>query len=52
MNSLAPGLLMLAVLALAAGGIHLWRSGADRKRGMLMLLAAAVFFINVLLMTL
>lgn len=52
MNGLVPGLLMLAVFALAAGGIHLIRKGRDRKRGILMLVAAAVFLGNVLIMTL
>lgn len=52
MNSLAPGLLMLAALALAAGSIYLWRAGADRKRAILMMVAAAVFLINVLILTL
>ncbi len=52
MNGLAPALLMLAVFALTAGGIYLLRNGRDRKRGMLMLVAAAVFFGNVLIMTL
>jgi hypothetical protein len=46
-----PGLLMLAVFALAAGGIYLLRTGGDRKRGILMLVAAAVFLGNVLIMT-
>lgn len=52
MNDLAAGLLMLAVFALTAGGIYLLRTGKDRKRALLMLIAAAVFFANVLIMTL
>lgn len=52
MNGLVPGLLMLAVFALAAGGIYLLRTGGDRKRGYLMLVAAVVFLGNVLIMTL
>ncbi len=52
MNGLAPGLLMIAVFALTAGGIYLIRKGQDRKRGTLMLVAAAVFFANVVIMTL
>ena len=52
MNDLAAGLLMLAVFALTAGGIYLLRTGKDRKRGTLMLVAAIVFFVNVLIMTL
>jgi hypothetical protein len=52
MSGLAPGLLMLAVFALIAGGVYLIRQGRDRKRGTLMLVAAAVFLANVLIMTL
>ncbi len=43
---------MLAVFALVAGGLYLLRTGKNRKRGLLMLIAAAVFFGNVLIMTL
>jgi hypothetical protein len=50
-NGLVPGLLMLAVFALAAGGIYLLRTGGDRKHGILMLVAAVVFLGNVLIMT-
>ncbi len=52
MNGLVPGVLMLAVFALVAGAIYLLRNGRDRKRGILMLVAAAVFLGNVLIMTL
>jgi hypothetical protein len=52
MNGLVPSLLMLAVFALAAGGIYMIRKGGNRKRGTLMLIAAAVFLGNVLIMTL
>jgi hypothetical protein len=52
MNGLVPGLLMLAVFALMAGGIYMIWKGGDRKRGALMLVAAAVFLGNVLIMTL
>lgn len=51
MNGLSPGLLMLAVFALVAGGIYLLRRGGDRKRAILMLVAAAVFLGNVLILT-
>jgi hypothetical protein len=51
-NGLVPGLLMLAVFALAAGGVYLIRKRRDRKRAILMLVAAAVFLGNVLIMTL
>ena len=52
MSGLVPGLLMLAVFALAAGGIYLLRTEGDRKRGYLMLVAAAIFLGNVVIMTL
>ena len=51
MNGLVPGLLMLAVFALIVGGIYLLRRGGDRQRAILMLVAAAVFLGNVLIMT-
>lgn len=44
-------LAMLAVFALAAGGIYLIAKRADRRRGTLMLIAAAVLFANVLILT-
>lgn len=46
------GVAMVAVFALVAGGVHLVRSGKDRKRGWLMLVAALVLFANVLIWTL
>nr|WP_295371600.1 hypothetical protein [uncultured Sphingosinicella sp.] len=55
MTGLAATLLsivMLAVFALAAGGIYLIATRRDRKRGVLMLAAAAVFLVNVLIWTL
>ena len=51
MNGLVPGVLMLAVFALTAGGVYLWRTGKDRKRGILMLVAAVVFLANVAILT-
>ena len=44
-------LAMFAVLALAAGGVWIWRAKADRKRGVLMLAAAFVILVNVLIWT-
>ena len=44
-------IVMLAVFALAAGGIYLLAQRRDRLRGVLMLVAAAVFLVNVLLWT-
>ena len=43
--------LMLAVIALAIGGTILVRRPADRKRGVLMLVAAAVILADVLILT-
>jgi hypothetical protein len=40
-------ILMLAGIALLAGGLHLLIRKGDRKRGLLMLVAAAVMFVNV-----
>ena len=44
-------LLMLAAFALAAGGVFAIVKRGDRKRGGLMLLAAAVALANVLIWT-
>ena len=46
-----PTLLMLAVFALAIGGVKLIRAG-NRQKGILMLVCAAVFLVNVILLTL
>lgn len=43
---------MIAVFALIAGAIYLIRKRRDRKRGTLMLIAAAVLLANVLILTL
>lgn len=40
-------ILMLAGIALFAGGLHLIIRKRDKKRGALMLIAAAVMFVNV-----
>jgi high-affinity Fe2+/Pb2+ permease len=40
-------ILMLAGIALLAGGLHLIIRKRDKKRGLLMLIAAAVMFGNV-----
>lgn len=45
-------LAMIAVFALIAGAIYLIRQRKDLKRGRLMLIAAAVLFANVLILTL
>ena len=42
-------LLMLAAFALTLGGIHLIRKREERGKGALMLVAAAVAFVNVLI---
>ena len=44
-------ILMLAGFLLAGGGIYLIAKGADRRKGALMLVAAAVMFGNVLVWT-
>ena len=49
---IAPTIAMIAILALIAGGIYLIRTRQNRTKGVLMLVAAAVFFGNVLLWTL
>ena len=45
-------ILMLAGFALAGGGLYLIGAGRDRRKGALMLLAAAVMVGNVLIWTL
>ena len=45
-------LAMIAAFALAGGGAWLLIKRKDRRQGMLMLLAAAVLFVNVLIWTL
>lgn len=45
-------ILMFAVLVLTAGALYLIFTGRDRRKGALMLLAAAVMFGNVLVWTL
>lgn len=42
---------MLAVFALVAGGVYRLAVHSDRKRGALMIIAAAVLLVNVLLWT-
>ncbi len=50
--ALVLSILMLAGLLLGAGGLWLLGKGRDRKRAILMLVAAAVMFGNVLIWTL
>jgi hypothetical protein len=45
-------ILMIAAFALAAGGLYLIASRRDRRKGSLMLVAAAVAIANVLIMSL
>ena len=52
LSDIAPAIAMLAVFALGAGGVWLIRKGHDRRKGVLMLVAAAVLLGNVLLWTL
>jgi hypothetical protein len=52
METLASAALSLAVfatLALVAGGLWLLRGGRDRRKGVLMLVAAAVLLANVMI---
>lgn len=49
--SLFLSLLMLAAFALVAGGLYALVKRGDRKRGALMLIAAAVALANVLIWT-
>ena len=51
-NGLFSGIAMIAVFALVWGGVTLLRQRDDRKRGWLMIVAAAVLFGNVLILTL
>lgn len=51
MNALAPTIAMLAVFALSVGGIHLIRTRREMKKGVLMLVCAAVLLGNVAIWT-
>ena len=51
LGALLLSLVMLAAFALALGGIWLIVKQGDRKKGLLMLLAALVFVGNVLVWT-
>jgi hypothetical protein len=44
--------LVITAFAIAGGGVYLLATGRDRRKGALMLLAAAVMFANVLILTL
>lgn len=48
----APALAMLAVFACLAGGLWQITRGGDKRKGALLLVAAAVLFANVLIWTL
>jgi hypothetical protein len=50
-STLILSLLMLAGFALAAGGVYTLAKVGDRKRGVLMLIAALVMWGNVAIMT-
>ena len=45
-------IMMIAVFALAAGGVQILARGGDRKRALLMLVAALVILGNVLIWSL
>jgi len=50
--SAAPAIAMLACFACIGGGVWLIRDGRDRRKGVLMLVMAAVLLGNVLIWTL
>jgi hypothetical protein len=50
--NIAMSVAMIAVFALAVGGVYLWARRGDSKRGILMLAAAFVILANVLIWTL
>jgi hypothetical protein len=52
LSSFLLSIMMIAAFALAAGGIVTIRRGAERKKGVLMLVAALVLVGNVLILTL
>ena len=52
LGSALLSVMMIAVFALAAGGLYTLFQRRDRKRGLLMLAAAAVVLGNVLIWTL
>lgn len=52
LDALAPAIAMIAAFALVIGGGRLVRRPADRTKGVLMLVCAAVLIGNVLIWTL
>ena len=50
--SVALSVAVIAAFALAIGGIYLLVKRKERKQGLLMLLCALIFFVNVLIWTL
>lgn len=51
MTDLLLSIIVLSAFALIAAGIYLLRRGGDRRKGWLMLAAAAVFLANVAIWT-
>jgi hypothetical protein len=51
LSSLLLSIMMIGAFALAAGGIVAIRRGRDRRKGALMLVAAAVLLGNVAILT-
>lgn len=47
--SIVLSVAMVAVFALIAGGIYLWRSKGDRQKGLLMVAAGIVILANVMI---
>jgi hypothetical protein len=50
--AVALSIAVLAAFALTAGGLYLLIKRKERKQGLLMLLCAGIFFVNVLIWTL
>ena len=49
--SAAPAIAMLGCFACVGGGVYLLRTGRDRRKGVLLLVMAAVLLGNVLIWT-
>lgn len=52
MSAVLQSIMMLGVFALVAGGVVMLRAGRDRRKAILMLMAALVLLGNVLVLSL